>query len=88
MMATAGISQDKAFVAPDVVYRLSLPLVEQASTLRHLQSEGYTIVGINLRPWAPCDEADLFARVMQALQVLGPAIKLAIVTLPMQNADN
>ena len=88
LLAKAGVSQGKAFMAPDVVYALKLPSVKPAATLRHLKADGYTIVGINLRPWAPCDEADLSARVMQALQVLGPAIKLAIVTLPMQNADN
>ena len=88
LLATAGVSQDKAIMAPDVVYTLSLPKVEPASNLRQLKADGYTIVGVNLRPWAPCDEANLFARVMQALQVLGPAIKLAIVTLPMQNMDN
>jgi polysaccharide pyruvyl transferase WcaK-like protein len=88
LLATAGVSQDKAIMAPDVVYALSLPKVEPASNLRQLKADGYTIVGMNLRPWAPCDEANLLARVMQALQVLGPAIKLAIVTLPMQNTDN
>ena len=88
LLAKAGVSKGKAFMAPDVVYALSLPKVEPASTLRQLKADGYTIVGINVRPWASCDERALCARVTQALQVLGPAIKLAIVTLPMQNADN
>jgi polysaccharide pyruvyl transferase CsaB len=92
LLNKAGVAQGKAFMAPDLVYALVLPVVQPApaalQALIQLREDGYTVVGLNLRPWAACDESALFARLAQALRLATGAAKLAIVTIPMQKSDN
>jgi polysaccharide pyruvyl transferase CsaB len=90
LLSKAGVN--KAFVAPDLVYSLDLPQLQTASaqvqSVLQLKAEGYIVVGVNLRAWAPCDECELFARLLQAIRLATGSAKLALVTIPMQNHDN
>lgn len=92
LLKLAGVAAGKAFVAPDLVYSLPLPVIPVAPavmpSVADLKAEGYTVVGLNLRPWQHCDERDLFARLAQALKMATRSAKLAIITIPMQDTDD
>ena len=70
--------------APDVVYALELPSGQPNLEIAALREAGYTIVGLNLRPWARCDQAALALTVADVLNELSSRSRIAVVGVPMQ----
>ena len=92
LLAKAGVATSKVSVAPDLAYSLPLPVSQirtgELQSVWRLKDEGYTVVGVNIRPWSFCDEDALISRLVQGLKSAVGAAKLAIVTIPMQGVDN
>lgn len=86
----AGVAASKVTSAPDTVYGVDLPShVEDNNVLNTLRLNGYTVVGINLRPWAAEDMIKVAKTVRDSLielekQLAESGKKLAVVSLPMQ----
>nr|WP_315481647.1 polysaccharide pyruvyl transferase family protein [uncultured Undibacterium sp.] len=92
LLSKAGVAQGKAFSAPDLVYSLDLlqsqTVSEAVQPVLQLKADGYTVIGINLRPWVACDENELFSKLVQGIRSATGSTKLVLVTIPMQNQDN
>lgn len=85
-----GLRPDQVFSAPDTVYGVEIPAVHSENDkLRQLQQAGYSIIGINLRPWAAENMVEIAKTVSRSLIALERKLgaegkKLAVVSLPMQ----
>ena len=87
------VAPEDVHVGPDSVYAVDLDHdVEVPADIQQLRSEGYTIVGLNLRPWANGNMDLVAGNVNKALTSLNERLeanggKLAVVSLPMQAGD-
>ncbi|MCO1339016.1 hypothetical protein BJH93_08960 [Kocuria polaris] len=88
------VDEEKLHVGPDSVYAVDLdsPVAVVPEEIQSLKDQGYTIVGLNLRPWAKADMAAVSLEVRDALVELSRSLeergeRLAVVALPMQAGD-
>ncbi|WP_426734672.1 polysaccharide pyruvyl transferase family protein [Glutamicibacter sp. 2E12] len=85
-----GLNSDQVFSAPDTVYGVEIPaLKSHDERLKQLQRTGYSVLGLNLRPWAAENMVDIARTVSRAIISLEKKLraegkKLAVVSLPMQ----
>ncbi|ATG53763.1 hypothetical protein CFK41_02455 [Brachybacterium ginsengisoli] len=94
LLRSLPVDEERLTVGPDSVYAIDLDEVEPQvpDEVRRLREEGYTVVGLNLRPWAQEDMLAVALRVRDALVDLAAQLaergeKLAVVALPMQAGD-
>lgn len=94
LLRSLPVDESRLTVGPDSVYAIDLDVVEPQvpDEVRRLREEGYTVVGLNLRPWAQEDMLAVALRVRDALVALAGQLaeqgkKLAVVALPMQAGD-
>jgi len=87
LLRAASIPEDKLYVAPDVVYGLELPPPVVPAEVDDLVAQGFTLIGLNLRPWAKMDEAAVIAAISGALLELAADRKIAVIGIPMQAGE-
>lgn len=87
LLRAAGVPSDKLLTAPDVVYALPLQESVVPAALSEMQSRGLKLVALNLRPWAPIDEAGLIDRVSASLKTLAQGERIGVIGVPMQAGD-
>ncbi len=85
------VREELVHVGPDSVYAVDLTDVQAVvpPALQDLKDQGYTIVGLNLRPWAKEDMMAVAFNVRDAIVEVAGRLreqdkKLAVVALPMQ----
>ncbi|GAA1709196.1 polysaccharide pyruvyl transferase family protein [Propioniferax innocua] len=78
-------------VGPDTVYAVDLNRISHVipREVEELKDEGYTIIGLNLRPWAAANMDDVAEAAATALSQVAADLeqrgqKLAVIGLPMQ----
>ncbi|MGG5751816.1 glycosyltransferase family protein [Zafaria sp. Z1313] len=91
ILRSLQIADGKLTVGPDSVYAVDLDGTESvvSDEVQQLRDAGYTLVGLNLRPWGQADMEVVCREVRDALvdlsgQLTARGEKLAVIALPMQ----
>lgn len=83
-----NVTESSIIVAPDVAYALTLPALEIPREVEDLSARGYTLIGLNLRPWAGMVEEKVVSAISRALREIAKQRRIAIIGIPMQAGDH